>query len=929
MAIIRVPTDQATLVLAVAAASPGDTIQVEDSYTGAESGVTIDKTGLTFDVSANVNPYILDTASGLGGDISITTTGSAAFTIRGRGGDDTLVGNDGNNILRGRGGNDTLNGGGQSSTFGDVADYAGSGGPVQVTLTDGVGGGPTGGFSTGAAGNDTLIDIESIRGSDFDDTITGNSSSNLLRGNQGADTIDGGAGNDWADYSAAGGSVTVTLIDDMGSGHTGGLSSGADGIDILIDIEFLRGGDFNDTLTGNSGRNYLRGGGGNDTLDGKGGRDTADYFGAPGSVTVTLTDGAGNGNTGGFSSGAQGNDSLINIENIRGSSFSDTLIGNSGINFLTGMGGGDVLNGRGGFDFASYGFSSTGLTVNLGNSLLNTGEAIGDTYISIEGIVGSDFDDILTGDDNDNRIDGQDGGDEINGGGGIDYARYKSSDVGVTVSLATPGTSNTGIAIGDTYTSIEGLQGSDFDDTLIGDGNNNWFIGGNGADDLQGGGGHDIASYRTGDIEQGVTASLANSLDNTSEAAGDSYTSIEGLEGSYLDDILIGDGNANTLLGFRGNDMLMGNAGADAMDGGDGADTASYAGSGAVDVRLFLNRGWNNDAQGDTLHNIENLIGTDNADILFGDANDNIIRGGAGADIMNGFGNSDTLSYEDSAAGVDVRLTSGSGYGGDAENDIFGNFENIIGTAQADILFGDGNDNTIHGGASADIMNGFGGNDTVSYAGATGSVDVRLALGTGYSGDSAGDVIAQFENIIGGNNADILFGDGNANIIRGGAGADIMNAFGGIDTVSYEGSGSGVDVRLALGRGYSGDAAGDIVAGFENIIGSSFADILFGNALANTIRGGAGADIMNGFDGNDVFEFYTADFRSDVRDIIGTFEEAAGNTDILRLQGTAGDYTFADFSTTVKVTHNATGGEILLGNFTVAQLDAAQVDYFM
>jgi Ca2+-binding RTX toxin-like protein len=412
-----------------------------------------------------------------------------------------------------------------------------------------------------------------------------------------------------------------------------------------------------------------------------------------------------------------------------------------------------------------------------------------------------------------------------------------------------------------------------------------------------------------------------------------------GLGGNALNNIAIalnaqienatgGSGN-DTLTGNEFDNVLKGGSGADAMNGGAGSDTASYAGSGAVDVRLYANQGWNSDAQGDTLNSIENLIGSGSADILFGDANANIIRGGAGADVMNGLAGNDTVSYEDSVAAVDVRLTHGRGFAGDSAGDIIAQFENIIGGNAADILFGNGVDNIIRGGAGADIMNGFGGNDTVSYEGATAAVDVRLALGRGYSGDSAGDIIAQFENIIGGNAADILFGNGVDNIIRGGAGADIMNGFGGIDTVSYEGATAAVDVRLALGRGYSGDSAGDIIAEFENIIGGNAGDILFGNSVANIIRGGLGADIMNGFGGNDVFEFHTADFQSGVTDIVGTFEEAVGNTDILRLQGTAGEYTFLNYNSAVRIIHNATGGEILLGNFTVAQLDAAQVDYFV
>jgi Ca2+-binding RTX toxin-like protein len=444
------------------------------------------------------------------------------------------------------------------------------------------------------------------------------------------------------------------------------------------------------------------------------------------------------------------------------------------------------------------------------------------------------------------------------------------------------------------------------------------LIGGQGADHIDGGDGQDTASYAgSGNVD----VRLALHMGWGNEAQGDTLYNVDNLIGSSNGDILFGDANAN---------VIRGGAGADVMNGFAGSDTVSYEGSNsAVDIRFTYFRGWGGDAQGDVIANFENIIGSSHADILFGNGNANIIRGGAGADIMNGFGGNDTVSYEGATAAVDVRLALGRGYSGESNGDIIAEFENITGGDAGDILFGNGMDNIIRGGAGADIMNGFGGNDTVSYEGATAAVDVRLALGRGYSGESNGDIIAEFENITGGDAGDILFGNGMDNIIRGGAGADIMNGFGGNDTVSYEGATAAVDVRLALGRGYSGDSAGDIITEFENITGGNAGDILFGNSVANIIRGGLGADIMNGFDGNDVFEFHTADFQSGVTDIVGTFEEAPGNKDILRLQGTAGDYTFANFSTTVKVTHNATGGEILLGNFTVAQLDAAQVDYFM
>src|SRR4029077_1609558 len=117
-----------------------------------------------------------------------------------------------------------------------------------------------------------------------------------------------------------------------------------------------------------------------------------------------------------------------------------TLIGDGADNTLTGNGGADVLNGGGGNDTASYRNALSGLTASLASpEETNTGEAAGDTYISIENLTGTNFDDTLVGDSGDNFLVGGLGADALFGGGGADYAAYVNSTVGLTVSLANPG----------------------------------------------------------------------------------------------------------------------------------------------------------------------------------------------------------------------------------------------------------------------------------------------------------------------------------------------------------------------------------------------------------------------------------------------------------------------------------------------------------
>ena len=128
--------------------------------------------------------------------------------------------------------------------------------------------------NSGEASGDSYISIEAVRGSDFADRLTGNTADNFLRGGLGADTLNGGAGRDWADYFGAAAAVTANLV----TGGTGGEAAG----DTYTLIENIRGSNFGDNLTGDTGDNFLRGGLGADTLNGQGGNDWADYQGDSG-----------------------------------------------------------------------------------------------------------------------------------------------------------------------------------------------------------------------------------------------------------------------------------------------------------------------------------------------------------------------------------------------------------------------------------------------------------------------------------------------------------------------------------------------------------------------------------------------------------------------------------------------------------------------
>ena len=181
----------------------------------------------------------------------------------------------------------------------------------------------------------------------------------------------------------------------------------------------------------------------------------------------------------------------------------------------------------------------------------------------------------LIGDNGDNTFIANAAHEAFSGLGGSDTVSHVLASAGLTASLANPST-NTGYAAGDTYSSIENLRGSAFNDKLTGDAKDNVLEGGAGKDALDGGGGSDTASYAH--ATAGVTADLSKPANNTGDAAGDTYKGIENLLGSTFDDKLTGDGAANTLTGGAGIDTLSGGGGSDKLIGGLGADILNGGG---------------------------------------------------------------------------------------------------------------------------------------------------------------------------------------------------------------------------------------------------------------------------------------------------------------------------------------------------------------
>ena len=187
------------------------------------------------------------------------------------------------------------------------------------------------------------------------------------------------------------------------------------------------------------------------------------------------------------------------------------------------------------------------------------------------------------------------------------------------------------------------------------------------------------------------------------------------------------------------------------------------------------------------------LRGMGGNDMLFGGSGNDTLIGGPGADTLIGGPGADTADYSSSPAGVNVNLQTGLGSGGDAQGDILGGIENIVGSAFADTLTGGGGDNTFSGRGGGDALVGGAGTDTADYSSSPAGVNVNLQTGLRAGGDAQGDILGGIENIVGSAFADTLTGDGGANVLDGGPGNDVLAGAGGADRFLLRAPSQGVD----------------------------------------------------------------------------------------------------------------------------------------
>ena len=819
-----------------------------------------------------------------GGSLNDMLMGTAMDDVLWGGpGDDELSGGAGNDRLAGGPGADNLNGGSDM----DTADYTGSMDPVHVDLRSPFGRDdddpvPVHG---GDAEGDILTSIEHIWGSQGADTLIGNHVGNLLAGNSGDDNIYGFGGSDQL-YGEAGNDV---LDGSRGSD----VLSGGMGIDELIggtENDTLRGGDGDDALYGQEGNDVLEGGGGADILDGgDDGSDTAAYTMSDEGVTINLAHAQdASPLTPGPSGGDAQGDTLMGIENLRGSMDDDKLTGDPEANKLYGNQGDDELMGG------------------AGNDVLRGGK--GDD--EIEGGAGND------------TIRGDKGDDELDGGAGNDTFHLMEGDGDDTIEDFDSGKDT--IRFGP---ATEKLTASDIRDILDTEDENRdgtftyeW---------------EDVSvtvDQPLKDTDFGVRAS-STSLDNNPNNWPDADVSAKELRGDNVihgldgDDTIRGGDGDDSLFGNGGNDHLMGEDDDDTLNGGRGNDNLK----GGDDMDVLMGGSGNDTLSGDR-HNDELTGGSGSDTFWFGprDGHDTI-KDFAPGDIIS-LGNAPlsmaeidkvlatvrenddgyyTYDWERTSFTVNRALTEddfqkadptmlpagqkdwpGTGESNTSSDKVYGNdLANMLdGGAGNDMLSGGKGDDTLDGGMGDDTLTGGTGNDTFQIDAKAGSdtikdflagdmimlgdklptaAEVQAVLATRVQGDDGGYVYKWMDTSFavdrvlmsddfeqqavvapdpdptilapdrteawpdkdkGETNSDDdkVQGNAAANSIKGGEGDDNLKGGAGNDKLDGE-----EDDDNLMGE-----------AGDDNLMGGAGNDILDGGAGYDTLSGGTGDDMV-------------------------------------------------------------------------------------
>jgi Ca2+-binding RTX toxin-like protein len=875
------------LMTAALLARPAETVAAADSEVHGAAAATLQAVAMDVEpaptsseaprdvAEAAITPNATTIITGTSGNDVLT--GDANDNVMfGLGGSDFLIGSGGNDTLDGGAGADFLVGGDGFDTisYADAQPGLNSSLPaVEVNLLD-----PS--LNIGDAVGDSFASIEAFSLSSFNDFFQGADANDIVSGGSGDDFLSGWTGNDQLD--------------------------GGDGNDQLD------GDDGNDTLIGGAGDDFLEGGAGADFIDGGDGHDIVNYAdGGDGPVVVNLVDPTRN-------AGNAAGDVLVNVEEFHLSGFGDVFVGADGNDTVDGGAGDDTISGGAGDDTLLGGFihhtPHTPPGATGGNDTLDGG-AGNDALFGGDGndtLLGGDGNDTLDAGDGDDILDGGVGADNMTGGTGNDTIVIHANNVPFGESI------DGGDGIDRLVVSNSNMHPfratiSNMEELFLNSGVQNVFLASEQLADF------DIITHQDG---SGAAFSITAEFAGTYSLAGKTVTGILTLNGSSGadtligragDDILSGKGGADTIQAGDGNDTILINSNevpvGETIDGGNGFDklvvgnsnmhpgatvsnmeeldlasgvssvfltSAQLAdfetithldGSGAAFSITAQNAGTYSLAD-KTITGILTLNGSSGADTLIGSAGDDILSGKGGADVIQAGAGNDTILVNSGEVVLGDSIDGGNGFDRLAVGDNNMSLPSMTVSGMEELFLSHGVTavtlstqeladfdviTDADGAGQAFTINASAGGGTYSLAGKTITGSVTL------NGATAGG--SWQETLIGGSGDDIINGNGGNDTLEGGAGADILNgANGSTDWVSYAHATAGIAIDLtAASSTWTGDAQGDSFFSIENLVLTSFSDLLIGDSIATgpttsgEVDGGAGNDRLIGLGGNDLF----------------------------------------------------------------------------
>lgn len=654
--------------------------------------------------AGTLTPIEVFDAAYTGSDQLIGGAGSDKFD--GRAGDDRFLGAGGADLLIGGGGNDTF-----LYQIGDaVAGEEVFGGAGTDTLFTAM---------VAVSYDFSLLTLDSVEVLDMkSSTVTISATQLQSAGNpSGIASIIGGTGFESLTITNAGG-VNFNLLNLVDFGP--------------FDLLRYSGGTGADQITGTARSERFFGGSGADALTGNGGNDIFELFENDASPGETIAGGEGTDTISFFGSNSLFNVTVQSTERmvVNGgatiSSVASSLLSPTAIREIVGGTAGNkqvIISVQ--TDFFNLGtvqltnwnpstdkfIIQAAFTDPFGNGAFVIGSSGNDDILGFGGhdtLSGGAGNDYISAGGGQNSLEGGPGGDQLIGGNLLDTASYAGATSAVQV-YADELNRNQGDAQGDTYSSIEKIVGSDFNDIIY------WKV----------------------------------------AAGSEAFNGNLSVRGGNGDDVLRGAANGGTLVnGEAGNDLLFAIGLSDTLIGDTGIDTASFinfatpalvglnltmVNATATGGRQFANFFISNNLKGSVSNDVENIIGTVNNDTVNGNLAANTLYGNAGEDLLRGGGGDDTLvggrgldyldggtntaigdtanySTSSTSVGVTVNLnivTQTSG--GDASGDRLVGIENLVGSNAGDVLTGNAGANILNGGLGNDTLAAGLGNDTFVF----------------------------------------------------------------------------------------------------------------------------------------------------------------------------------------------------------------------